>query len=288
MIITVLNVNGPSIAAGLATGLVHHAQLHHWVEKRIDQHALPIEAIKQKLRRHAVARRFGPTRRSRVLLFDLEDHAMPSADLGLCRDRMIPSVSGVLADRLPVWFAARDTDYKHLQIVPGVTNGVRCQRVGIPAWQSLQAAIAEVERHYDFIVVACSEGSGLPVANAVAAADQCVLTVQPQHNAARKLATAIEDLWKAQQETQTGAPLIGIVMCRDGDGPCSPVEARVRCRYRRKMLKTQINTDGDIDTSPASPFVTLGDEIVTQAASLSLRRFLRTYLDGHVGPDPRL
>lgn len=120
---------------------------------------------------------------ARVLVVDLDPQAAMTVALGVDPDRLSSSLYDVLADGTDAIAAVVETPQKGMYLLPGHIDmsvldlELNSRPQGIYA---LRTALAELRKQYTYILIDCPPTLGLLTMNALAAADQVLVTVQAE------------------------------------------------------------------------------------------------------------
>ncbi len=138
----------------------------------------------------------------KVLIVDLDSQASATMALGISVDGPENSMAGVMLGGIPIQDVVQNTTVKGLFIAPSSIElqNVELQKASEPPLDRaviLKKALEPIKRKYDFILVDCGPSINLLLINALLAADELLIPVQPEYMALdglRNLLTTINML----------------------------------------------------------------------------------------------
>lgn len=197
----------------------------------------------------------------KVLLCDLDPQANSTVHLGVNPlDCVGKGMHELLTRKIPVGRAILRNCRDRLDLIPSHLHLAAGEVEIVPMIareRLLAGALAEVRDAYDFILIDCPPGTGLLTANAFAASDSVLLTVQPEYFALHGL-TLFQQLFDAvksgcQPQLRIGGVLISMI---DGKqrGQLAihrESERSVMDAFGEKVFKTRIRLNTRLKEAPS-------------------------------------
>jgi chromosome partitioning protein len=151
-----------------------------------------------------------------VCLVDLDSQSHLSLHFNLEPDEEAPSVYDVLAGEATVSAAAERLD-AHLCIVPATADmaSIEMDLAGQDNWQYRLRDSLVAARHlpHEFVLIDCPPALGLVTVNALAAADEVIIPLQPHFLAMQGLARLLETIREVRDHLNPGLKVLGVVLC---------------------------------------------------------------------------
>ncbi len=188
---------------------------------------------------------------SRVLLLDLDPQANLTLSMGL-EDR-IPNTSQLLRGEgrpSPIPIADRLDGIPSSLDLSAVEGELNQQDKGI---YTLREVLRKVKADYHYIIVDCPPSLGMLTINALAAAEEVVITLQPHYLATKGLTKIMEVLQRVQAKINRELTLRGILVTfYDGRKILhrDVVEA-LEERYPDLLMRTRIRENISLAEAPA-------------------------------------
>ena len=260
--LAIINAVGPSVSAGIASCLAGR-KIHQHRPKTRRQHRSG--SFRSLLRGLGVEHKFGPWRRGRGLLVDLEVGAAASRSLGMSDSQLVPSALGVVRDAIPLAWAVRPTAVQYLEIVPGSASVDQPAHSASPD-DSLRNALATATAIND-VVIGCSASDMALVTNALIAADAYIVSVGTETMALDKLARAMEAV---RHDRITKAHFLGILLTGTDNPQVARQTKLVRLRHGNNVLRAELPTP-PCDEELADVYKDAVDEMNVRWAMATLR-----------------
>ncbi|NBB94252.1 MAG: AAA family ATPase [Planctomycetes bacterium] len=151
-----------------------------------------------------------------VCLVDLDSQSHLSLQFNLEADDDAPSVYDVLAGDVTISTAAERLD-AHLCIVPATADmaSIDMDLAGQNNWQYRLRDSLIAARHLplEFVLIDCPPALGLVTVNALAAADEVIIPLQPHFLAMQGLARLLETIREVRDHLNPRLTVLGVVLC---------------------------------------------------------------------------
>src|SRR5215471_16540260 len=151
----------------------------------------------------------------RVCVMDLDPQAHASTHLGIEPDGTLPSLYDVLVSNKPIADVRRQaTD--NLWLVPSDINlaAAEVELAGIVGREViLREAMAKDSESFDFVVMDCGPSLGVLTLNALAAADEVFIPLQPHFLALHGLSKLLETTALVARRINPRLKVTGIILC---------------------------------------------------------------------------
>jgi chromosome partitioning protein len=193
----------------------------------------------------------------RILLVDLDSHALASIWLGVPRDRLKPSAASCLLDKYPILKAVRHTETLNLDVLTGSIELANAD-VALGAVRGrelmLRRTLERVTSHYDLIVLDCPSSLSLLTINAIVAADGIIIPVVPEPMVVEGLETLLVTIDRVRTRMTSRGKIAGLLL--SGIDPqrkhTGEIAERLRASYREKVFHTEIRHATVLSDAPAA------------------------------------
>jgi chromosome partitioning protein len=151
----------------------------------------------------------------RVCVLDLDPQAHASTHLGVEPDGSHPSLYDVLVSNRPLAEVRKQVD-ENLWLLPSDINlaAAEVELAGIVGREViLREALAADPEQYDFVLMDCGPSLGVLTLNALAAADEVFIPLQPHFLALHGLSKLLETTALVGKRINPGLRVGGVVIC---------------------------------------------------------------------------
>jgi chromosome partitioning protein len=151
----------------------------------------------------------------RVCVLDLDPQAHATTHLGLEPDGTLPSVYDVLVTNKPLASVRREAD-ANLWLCPADINlaAAEVELAGVVGREViLREALAQDPEHFDFMLMDCGPSLGVLTLNALAAADEVFIPLQPHFLALHGLSKLLETTALVSRRINPKLKVTGVVVC---------------------------------------------------------------------------
>src|SRR4051794_17392489 len=151
----------------------------------------------------------------RVCVLDLDPQAHASTHLGVEPDGTLPSLYDVLVSNKPLADVRRDVT-ENLRLVPSDINlaAAEVELAGIVGREViLREAMGQDSQEADFVLMDCGPSLGVLTLNALAAADEVFIPLQPHFLALHGLSKLLETTALVAKRINPGLTVGGVVIC---------------------------------------------------------------------------
>src|SRR5262245_33082514 len=151
----------------------------------------------------------------RVCVLDLDPQAHASTHLGVEPDGTLPSLYDVLVSNKPLAEVRRSAD-ENLWLLPSDINlaAAEVELAGIVGREViLREALAADPETFDFVLMDCGPSLGVLTLNALAAADEVFIPLQPHFLALHGLGKLLETTGLVARRINPALKVGGIVLC---------------------------------------------------------------------------
>jgi chromosome partitioning protein len=150
----------------------------------------------------------------RVCLLDLDPQAHATAHLGVEPDGRAPTMYDVLVDGRPLAEARRQVA-DGLWVVPADINlaAAEVELAGRPGRETVLRQQLERDELFDFVLMDCAPSLGVLTLNALTAAGEVLVPLQPHFLALHGLGKLLETTALAARRLNPGLRVTGIVLC---------------------------------------------------------------------------
>jgi len=183
----------------------------------------------------------------KVLLIDLDPQAHSTIGLGVDSEALERSIFDVLnpesANRLTLQEVVIQVE-KNLWLAPSqiVLTAIEQQLSGVPKREEfLSSALASVQKNYDFVLIDCPPNLGILTFNALRAAGESVITIEPSSFSVHGLEKVNETINVLREQIQHSVIVHALLTMLDNRNKFSrDVVDRVRKIYGDRVLRTVI------------------------------------------------
>jgi chromosome partitioning protein len=151
----------------------------------------------------------------RVCVMDLDPQAHASTHLGIEPDGTLPSLYDVLVSNKPLADVRRQAA-ENLWLLPSDINlaAAEVELAGIVGREViLREAMAKDSEEFDFVVMDCGPSLGVLTLNALAAADEVFIPLQPHFLALHGLSKLLETTALVARRINPKLAVTGVVLC---------------------------------------------------------------------------
>ncbi|MBX9580402.1 MAG: AAA family ATPase [Gemmataceae bacterium] len=151
----------------------------------------------------------------RVCVVDLDPQAHASTHLGVETDGALPSVYDVLVANKPL-AGVRRLAGENLWVIPADINlaAAEVELAGVVGREViLREALAADGQEYDFLLLDCGPSLGVLTLNALAAADEVFIPLQPHFLALHGLSKLLETTALVGRRINPAVKVTGVVVC---------------------------------------------------------------------------
>jgi chromosome partitioning protein len=193
----------------------------------------------------------------RILLVDLDSHALASIWLGVPRDRLKPSAASCLLEKYPILKAIRHTETPNLDLLTGSIELANADVTlcGVRGRESmLRRTLDRVASHYDLIILDCPPSLSLLSINAIVAADGLIIPVVPDPMIAEALETLLAAIERVRTRMTSRGKVVGILL--NAIDPqrkhTREIAEQLRANHRDKIFHTEIRHSAALWAAPAA------------------------------------
>jgi chromosome partitioning protein len=151
----------------------------------------------------------------RVCVLDLDPQAHATTHLGLEPDGTLPSIYDVLVSNKPLASVRREAD-TNLWLCPADINlaAAEVELAGVVGREViLREALAQDPEHFDYMLMDCGPSLGVLTLNALAAADEVFIPLQPHFLALHGLSKLLETTALVSRRINPKLKVTGVVVC---------------------------------------------------------------------------
>ncbi|MCG3180379.1 MAG: Iron-sulfur cluster carrier protein [Phycisphaerae bacterium] len=157
----------------------------------------------------------------RVLLVDMDPQSHLTMHVGVEPDESTPTVYDVLVDGRPAVQAVRDTASERLRVLPATIDlaAAEVELVGVVGREVILrdalTALADAGEStaYDYLLLDCPPSLGLLTLNALAAADEVFICLQPHFLALQGVGKLLETVSLVYQRINPRLRVTGVILC---------------------------------------------------------------------------
>lgn len=152
----------------------------------------------------------------RVCLIDLDPQAHLTLHFGIEPNTSDKSIYDVLTDQTPLSQATQKTSTENVWVLPANIDlaAAEIELVNtVGREQILRDALAEGEKPFDFVLIDCPPSLGLLTLNALAAANDVLIPLQPHFLALQGLGKLLETVSLVQRRINPGLKVAGVLFC---------------------------------------------------------------------------
>ncbi len=151
----------------------------------------------------------------RVCVLDLDPQAHATTHLGLEPDGTLPSIYDVLVSNKPLASVRKQAD-TNLWLCPADINlaAAEVELAGVVGREViLREALAQDTEHFDYMLMDCGPSLGVLTLNALAAADEVFIPLQPHFLALHGLSKLLETTALVSRRINPKLKVTGVVVC---------------------------------------------------------------------------
>lgn len=180
-----------------------------------------------------------------VLLVDMDPQGNASRGMGLDPTSIRKNIFDVLIQASDINKTIRKTQTKGVDVLPSnlklATLESSIDGVEKP-FNLLKAALSQINRHYDFIIIDCPPSLGLLNLNALCAADSVIIPVQCEYYAMEAVAQILSSISRIQKDYNPDLEILGflLTMYDSRIRLATEVTTEIRGLFREKTFVTQI------------------------------------------------
>ena len=192
----------------------------------------------------------------RVLVIDLDPQANAGSGLGIYRTDFEISMYNVLVEEIPITEAILHTELKCLDLAPSVPDlvGAEVELVSaIGREVRLKEALANVQDHYDFIIIDCPPALGILTVNALTAADSVLIPLQCEYYAMEGLSQLLKtvSLIKKRLNPELSREGILLTMYDRRNNLSHQVEQDIRAHFGDEVFPVVIPRNVKLSEAPS-------------------------------------
>jgi chromosome partitioning protein len=180
---------------------------------------------------------------TRTLVVDLDPQGNATSGLGVDRRTVTRSSYDALVDRVPMNELVMKTSIDGLDLVPSSASlsGAEIELVGASARERrLAASLAELNGHYDRVLIDCPPSLGLLTLNALTAADGVLIPIQTEYYALEGLSQLVNTIRRVREGLNPRLEIDGVLLTMYDAR--TNLSAQVATEVRRHMNGTVYDT----------------------------------------------
>ena len=192
----------------------------------------------------------------RVLLVDMDAQGNATSGVGIRKPDVTQDIYDVLVNELPIAEATLVTEHENLSIVPATLQlaGAEIELTSMMARESrLKGSLAEVNDHYDYILIDCPPSLGHLTINSFTASDSILIPVQCEYYALEGLSQLLNTVRLVQKHFNPELEIEGVLLtmydARTNLG--NEVVEEVRKYFREKVYETIIPRNIRLSEAPS-------------------------------------
>jgi chromosome partitioning protein len=151
----------------------------------------------------------------RVLLLDLDPQGNATSGLGIDKEQITGCVYNVLIDNASIHRVKKETSQDKLHLVPASINLAAAEVELVPLLareHKLRNALAEIDEHYDYVLIDNPPSLGLLTVNGLVAADSVLIPVQAEYFALEGLGQLLATIKKVRSNLNPNLDLLGVLV----------------------------------------------------------------------------
>ncbi|WP_258105122.1 ParA family protein [Marinoscillum sp. MHG1-6] len=151
----------------------------------------------------------------KTLIVDADPQANATSGVGINPKDVEASIYECMVDNVDPYDCIVKTDNKYLDLLPSHIDlvGAEVEMVSINQRENkMKAALADVKKEYDFIIIDCSPSLGLITVNALTAADSIIIPVQCEYFALEGLGKLLNTIKIIQNRLNPDLAIEGILL----------------------------------------------------------------------------
>ena len=192
----------------------------------------------------------------RVLVVDIDPQGNTTTGVGVDKRSVAHDVYNVLLQNASIGEVARATEVENLSIVPATLNlaGAEVELVSAAQRESrLKAALADVARDYDDVLIDCPPSLGLLTINALTAATEVIIPVQAEYYALEGLSQLVAIVRRVKEGLNPELVIRGVLITMfDGRTKlATEVLEEVNRYFPDRVFQTQIPRNIRLSEAPS-------------------------------------
>ncbi|HHU07465.1 MAG TPA: ParA family protein [Clostridiaceae bacterium] len=151
----------------------------------------------------------------KTLLIDADPQGNATSGLGIAKKDQKKTTYDVMINGLPMTEAIVETEYRNLSICPANIDltGAEVELIDIPEREKvLSAALQDVRKIFDYILIDCPPSLGQMTVNALTASDYILIPVQAEYYALEGLEQLLETYSRIKNSSNPSLKFLGIVI----------------------------------------------------------------------------
>jgi chromosome partitioning protein len=190
-----------------------------------------------------------------ILVCDLDPQASASFHFGLQRNELLPSITNVLFEELPIEKVIRKTSISGVNLVTA-DLGLSSFDISFASTKGREYKLKNIlsnVKDYDFILIDPGPAMGLTALNVVVASDFLVIPTVPHHLNLQGLCTLEESLSLIRQGIGNCAYILGILLTQLDRRSKAALEILqlMRSHYQDLIFKTEIPMNTKLSEAPS-------------------------------------
>ncbi len=180
---------------------------------------------------------------TRTLVVDLDPQGNATSGLGIDRRGVTGSTYDALVDRAPLEGLVVSTAIENLDLVPSAQSlaGAEIELANASVReQRLSASLAELNGHYERVLIDCPPSLGLLTLNALTAADGVLIPIQTEYYALEGLSQLVNTIRRVREGLNPRLEIEGVVLTMYDAR--TNLSAQVANEVRRHMNGTVYDT----------------------------------------------
>ncbi len=192
----------------------------------------------------------------RTLLIDLDAQGNATTGMGIDKHTVEQSIYHALLEESQLPAIMRETELKHLRIVPSNTSlvGAEVELVGSVSRETrLQRALETVAGDFDYIIIDCPPSLGLLTLNALVAATSVLIPVQCEYYAMEGMADLHRTIALVRNRLNPNLAVRGIVltMFDARNNLARQVQQEMREHFERAVFQVVIPRNVRLSEAPS-------------------------------------
>ncbi len=191
-----------------------------------------------------------------TLLIDIDPQANATSGIGLTPTKIEKSVYDVLIGEEDINTVIQPTQIEYLDIVPSNIRlvGAEIELVGTIAREKiLRAALAKLEKEYDFIIIDNPPSLGLLTVNSLTASDSILIPIQCEYYALEGLSQLLNTIRLVQKHLNPSLEIEGVLLTMYDSrlNLSRQVAEEVRNYFDEKVFKTVVTRNVRLSEAPS-------------------------------------
>ncbi|MBQ3310259.1 ParA family protein [Candidatus Saccharibacteria bacterium] len=192
----------------------------------------------------------------RVLLVDLDPQGNATSGLGVGKGELKQTMTEVMAGVAKLKEVVTTTKYKNLDIAPTTPQlaNAEVELAKRPKkFVTLKAALTEVAKNYDYIIIDSPPSLSLLTVNGMVAADYLLLPVQTEFYALEGVAQLLESMKLVKKAMNPGLKLLGVLATMYDKRTTLSVQVleEVKKYFKDKVFETTIPRNVRVAEAPS-------------------------------------